>query len=36
MTSLRGIFWRELFRYQIAHAPPSNSIGEMRHGWGSG
>ncbi len=30
MTSLRGIFWRELFRYQIAHAPPSNSIAQMR------
>jgi monoterpene epsilon-lactone hydrolase len=31
MTSLRGIFWRELFRYQIAHAPPATSIAEMRH-----
>lgn len=31
MTSLRGIFWRELFRYQISHAPPSKSIAEMRH-----
>ncbi|MBX3050477.1 MAG: alpha/beta hydrolase [Caldilineaceae bacterium] len=30
MTSLRGIFWRELFRYQIAHAPPSTSIAQMR------
>jgi len=31
MTSLRGIFWRELFRYQIAHAPPSTSIAQMRY-----
>jgi monoterpene epsilon-lactone hydrolase len=30
MTSLRGTFWRELFRYQIAHATPSKSIAEMR------
>ena len=32
MTSLRGVFWRELFRYQIAHTPPSRSIGQMRMG----
>lgn len=31
MTSLQGTFWRELFRYQIAHATPSKSIAEMRH-----
>ncbi len=31
MTSLRGIFWRELFRYQIAHATPSGSVAEIRH-----
>lgn len=32
MTSLRGVFWRELFRYQIARTPPSRSIGQMRLG----
>ena len=31
MASLRGTFWRELFRYQIAHATPSKSIAEVRH-----
>ena len=31
MTSLRGTFWRELFRYRISHATPSASIAEMRH-----
>ncbi|RLT34701.1 MAG: alpha/beta hydrolase [Chloroflexi bacterium] len=30
MTSLRGTFWRELFRYQIAHSPQSSSITDMR------
>ncbi|MCL4833216.1 MAG: alpha/beta hydrolase [Caldilineaceae bacterium] len=30
MTSLRGTFWREFFRYQIAHRAKSTSIGEVR------
>lgn len=30
MASLQGIFWRELFRWRIAHDPKSETIGEMR------
>jgi len=30
MASLRGVLWRELFRYRIAHAPQSTAIADVR------
>lgn len=32
MASLRGIFWRELFRWQVAHGPKNETVAEMRLG----